>query len=142
VHRLRSRGYKIYSKSGATNGLGSSVATVRSGSRADLLIGENAHVVVIFPREARRHARSLNIDDPGERGFQIGFPVAPGIALGPADGPAIAGIGDINGDGRADILVQPSAASGNTVDSYVVYGKTSRTPVNVARLASDGFQVR
>jgi hypothetical protein len=153
VHRLRARGYTIVSRSGATDGLGSSVAAVGSGPRRDLLIGDNADVMVIFPRalpradracgcEGSDHSRALNLDGREHWGFQISFPTAAGIALGPADGPQIAGIGDINGDGRPDILLQPSAPTGNSIDSYVVYGKTSRAPVNVAQLGGDGFRIR
>jgi hypothetical protein len=141
VHRLGARGYMISSRSGATNGLGSTVAAGGGAGRRDLLISDNSHVFVIFPRRGRDERHPLNLDRR-YRGYQIVFPIASGIALGPADGPAIGAIGDINEDGIPDLLVQPPAPNANATDSYVVYGKRSQSAVNLARLGRGGFRLR
>jgi hypothetical protein len=141
VQHLGTHGYRIYSSSGATDGLGSSVAAagdVNGDGRPGLLLGDNAHVYVIFGRHA---TTPIDLDKLGSAGFAITFPVYGGIALGPGAGPPIAGIGDLGGNGLADILVEPSAANGNSTDFYVVYGKTSSAPANLTHLGRAGFQI-
>jgi hypothetical protein len=68
-----------------------------------------------------------------------GFVIDGEAALGQA-GQSVGGAGDVNGDGRADVLV---GAIGVEVDgnagagrAYVVFGKTSTTPVALADVAS------
>ena len=136
---LGARGYTISSH--GTDGLGATVAAVGGGGRPDLLVGDNSHVFVIFPRAGGARTKPINLDRSGFGGFVISFPTGTGIALGPGSGPGLAGVGDLNGDGRGDILVEPATPNGNATDFYVVYGKTSSSAVNLAQLGSAGFQI-
>jgi hypothetical protein len=141
VQHLGQHGYRIASVSGATDGLGSSVAAagdVNGDRQPGLLIGDNAHVYVIF---GRSRTVPINVDKLGGAGFQIRFPVYGGIALGPGAGPPIAGLGELSGRGVGDILVEPAAPSGNAADFYVVYGRNTSTSVDLAHLGSAGFQI-
>ena len=58
---------------------------------------------------------------------------------------AVAVAGDVNGDGRADVLVgAPSADNNGRTDSgsaYVVFGKASTAPVDLAALGQAGFRI-
>jgi hypothetical protein len=142
VRHLGSHGFRIASSSGATDGLGSTVAAagdVNGDGRPGLLIGDNAHVYVVF---GRARGGPIDVDALGSRGFVITFPLSSGIALGPGAGPPIAGVGDLNADGRSDILVEPSSTSGEATDFYVVYGKTSSAPVRLGKLGNAGFRIR
>jgi len=139
VQDLGARGYTISSH--GTDGLGATVAAVGGGGRPDLLVGDNSHVFVIFPRAGGARTKPINLDRSGFGGFVISFPTGTGIALGPGSGPGLAGVGDLNGDGRGDILVEPATPNGNATDFYVVYGKTSSSAVNLAQLGSAGFQI-
>ena len=60
-------------------------------------------------------------------------------------GRSVSGLGDINGDGLADILIGANnAASGSgNGRAYVVYGKTGGGPVNLANVVSGtgGFAI-
>ncbi|MGD0198298.1 MAG: VCBS repeat-containing protein [Solirubrobacteraceae bacterium] len=143
VQRLGSHGYRIASSSGATDGLGSTVAAagdVNGDGRPGLLIGDNAHAYVIFGRAA---GGPIDLDKLRQSscGFVITFPLPSGIALGPGVGPPVADVGDLTADGRSDILVEPTSTNGTTTDFYVVYGKTSSAPVDLAHLGGDGFQI-
>ena len=54
---------------------------------------------------------------------------------GAQSGTAIAGAGDVNGDGLVDVLV-------STFDSiYVVFGRHSRKPINLGSLGRGGFPI-
>jgi hypothetical protein len=71
----------------------------------------------------------------GTGGFVIN-----GQSAGDQSGTSLASAGDINGDGLADLLIgslnsDPSGRS-NAGRSYVVYGKTITTPVNLSAIAS------
>jgi large repetitive protein len=69
----------------------------------------------------------------------LGFAINGGLAEDVA-GRAVSGVGDINGDGLADILI--GAPNGDATAgwdaglSYVVYGKTSNTAVDLSQLGS------
>ena len=69
----------------------------------------------------------------------LGFAINGGLAEDIA-GRAVSGVGDINGDGLADILVgAPNGDAPVGWDaglSYIVYGKTSNTAVNLAQMGS------
>jgi hypothetical protein len=77
-------------------------------------------------------AINLSAVAAGTGGFVIN-----GECANDASGSGISGVGDINGDGLADVLIGAKwANNGATVDagrSYVVYGKTSTSAVNFAR---------
>jgi hypothetical protein len=67
----------------------------------------------------------------GAGGFRIGG--APGL------GSDVAGAGDVNGDGLADVVV--GAPDGNRGHAYVVFGTSSPATVDVAALGSAGFRI-
>lgn len=58
---------------------------------------------------------------------------------------AVAGLGDVNGDERADVLVGAHGADGNgrmnSGSAYVVFGKSSTASVDLAAPANQGFRI-
>jgi FG-GAP repeat len=87
---------------------------------------------------------SILIASLGSRGFEID-----GAAAKDANdvfyGDSVAGAGDVNGDGRPDILVTRLNADPNGRDkagsAYVVFGKASNSALDLAALGSQGFQI-
>ena len=76
----------------------------------------------------------------GSNGFRI-----EGAAAGDQSGSSVASAGDINGDGRTDVIVgaplsDPSSRT-NAGSSYVVYGTASPSNVDLASLGSSGFRI-
>lgn len=67
-------------------------------------------------------------------GFRITTP--PGTT---ALGSALAGVGDVNGDGLADLLIGAPGDVDQPGRAYVVYGKASTGSVDVSRLGDRGF---
>ena len=66
-----------------------------------------------------------------------------GAAAGDEVGP-VSTAGDVNGDGRADLLIgAPKASNGGTSSgsAYVVFGAPSTTPVNLGALGTGGFRI-
>ena len=61
-------------------------------------------------------------------------------------GSVVAGLGDVNGDGLADLAVSGREPSngffGTTTVVFVVFGKRDRAPVDLAALGSGGFVIR
>lgn len=54
-------------------------------------------------------------------------------------GSALAGVGDVNGDGRADLLIGAPGDVDQPGRAYLVYGKASTSPVDVSNLGDRGF---
>src|SRR5262249_31089324 len=69
------------------------------------------------------------------QGFRID-----GAAAGDHAG-RVAGAGDVNGDGLADVLVGAPYRSGTAGSVYVVFGKRSLKRIDLARLGNQGFRI-
>jgi hypothetical protein len=92
----------------------------------------------------RTSAGTVNLSNTGlaaSDGFLIKGAITNDFA-----GWSVAAAGDVNGDGRPDVIVGAPHASVNGGDSgaaYVVYGKANATTVNLSGLAaSDGFLIK
>ena len=138
------------------DGSGDSVAgagDVNGDGRADVIIGapdagNNTRVASGSSYVVFGSATPVNIDlstftSAGTAGFRID-----GAAAGDRSGDSVAGAGDVNGDGRADVIIGAPGAGNNTRvasgSSYVVYG--SATPVNIHLLdfnlaSAAGFRI-
>ena len=99
------------------NGDGRDDAVVRDGTRA---------IFVVF--DARRRG-SVNLGSLGRQGFRI-------TTGSEFLGAALAG--EVNGDGRSDIVI----GGGTRTTAYVVFGKTSTITLALARLGAAGLTIR
>jgi FG-GAP repeat protein/hemolysin type calcium-binding protein len=76
----------------------------------------------------------------GGGGFRIDGAVAADTA-----GSSVAGLGDVNGDGLSDVAIGAELASNNaralSGSTWVVFGKASTTPVDLAALGAGGFRI-
>jgi hypothetical protein len=139
---------------GGGNAAGTSVAPagdVNGDGVADIVVGAStayfgrgqqgaAHV--IFGQPGPPASSSLDIAALGSRGFTI---------VGAADfdwaGASVAGAGDVNGDGRDDLLVgapetdDPGIAGAKAGAAYVVFGKADTARVDLAALGQAGFRI-
>ena len=131
--------------------LGSSVAAagdVNGDGRTDLIVGapgRNANggnsgaAYVIYGQPA---PASFSLVNPlGGAGYRILGPTANDEA-----GTAVSGAGDVNGDGRADVIVGVPGAGNNgrasSGSAYVLYGQAAPADVNLALpLAGAGYQI-
>jgi Ca2+-binding RTX toxin-like protein len=128
-----------------------SVSDLNGDGKAEILIGapgmENGAIAdagaafVIFGKSV---AGGVDLNDPftGNGG---GYAIK-GQSSGDAAGTTIMAITDLNGDGKADILVgAPGNDSGgaNAGAAYVVWGKSTNTIVNLSSVAAGtgGFQI-
>jgi hypothetical protein len=68
-----------------------------------------------------------------------------GAVGGDRTGTTVAGIGDVNGDGRADVLVGAPDASNNgrafSGSTYVVYGLAAPATISLASLGGVGYRI-
>jgi hypothetical protein len=92
---------------------------------------------VVFGKESNT---PVDLGNLGAGGFRID-----GIDNYDHSGISVSGAGDVNGDGLADLIVgargaDPSGDS-NAGESYVVFGKVSSTPVDLASLGAGGFRI-
>ncbi len=151
---LGAHGYRINPPAG--RGIGSSVAglgDVNGDGIPDLaVVGGNeppgssgATVDVLF---LHRGPGDVNLGEPGWAGFRIDNIDFDAESLGDLD-IHVAGAGDVNGDGRPDVIVSSDTANFNNgavpssrigeVD--VIYGKSSSTAVDDRHLAGRGFRI-
>jgi hypothetical protein len=91
-----------------------------------------------FGTDAR--AQDVDLGNLGTRGFRID-----GIGANDYSGLSVSGAGDVNGDGLADLIVGALGAGPGVYaspgESYVVFGKASNTPVDLAALGAGGFRI-
>jgi hypothetical protein len=101
--------------------------TRRGSGSAYVVFGQRASTVVDL---AKLGGRGFRIDGADENDFA---------------GEAVAGPGDVNGDGRADVLVGATQADNNdrqaSGSAYVVFGKASTGTVDLAALGGRGFRI-
>jgi hypothetical protein len=106
---------------------------------------ENAGVVeVVFGRsDGGGVPGDIRLGDLGDKGFEI-----VGGGVNRHLGRVVAGAGDVNGDGLDDVLIGSPGTYITGTDSstpqgfvYVVFGKTTTSTVDLARIGSAGFQM-
>lgn len=102
--------------------------TANPASRAD---AGSAYVVFGSASPANAELESL-----GTRGFRID-----GAVAGDRLGSTVTSAGDVNGDGRDDLLVGAYAADAYRGRAYVVFGKADSATVDTAALGGQGFQI-
>ena len=83
----------------------------------------------------KRSTETVDLERLGAAGFRIDGPRRDAAA-----GHAVAGVGDVNGDGRRDVVVSAGRTQRST--AYVVFGKASTAPVDLRRLGRHGFAIR
>ncbi len=127
---LGSRGFRITAGGPGAGPLGVAAAgDVNGDGRGDLLLSKastarNSFVFVLF---GGHYPRALSAYHLGTRGFAIR-----GASTG-------LGVGSVNGDHRADLLVKRAGVAGRELD--LVYGSASSLPVDVASLGSRGARI-
>ncbi|MEO5346787.1 MAG: hypothetical protein H7834_10475 [Magnetococcus sp. YQC-9] len=139
---------------GASDNSGTSVAAVgdvNGDGLADLLVGAPnsdpasgslaGRSYVVFGRSGTT-AINLSAIAAGTGGFVIN-----GHCAADASGNMVASAGDVNGDGLADLFIgapqSDPTPSSNAGRSYVVFGKTNSTAINLSAIAagSGGFVI-
>jgi len=150
VAGARGGGYRIWGAPG--DAVGEAVAAagdVNGDGVPDVLIGASSarngagasYVVYGRPQGGDVHLRSLT---PAQ-GFRVDGAPAQSVDGGPAGdfaGESVAGIGDLNGDGRADILVSTLGDNGGKgPGAYVIYGGSYSGPLELNHLGSRGYCV-
>jgi FG-GAP repeat/Putative Ig domain len=119
---------------------------VNGDGRDDVIVGSpgadngrtnSGSVYVVFGRAS---PGDIDLAVLGGGGYRID-----GAAASDRAGYAVAGLGDANGDGLADVLVGAHGADGNgrmnSGSAYVVFGKSSSANVDLAGLALQGFRI-
>ena len=131
---LGTRGFRIRGEAEG-DGAGATLGTVgdlNGDGKAELLVGaalndaggaDAGAVYVVFGKSTTSEVQLASL---GAGGFRIRG------SAGEHAGSAITGLGDVNGDGLADILV--GAEAGNR--AYVVFGKASTTEVLLSNVAA------
>jgi hypothetical protein len=146
---LGTRGYRI---DGAAAGdfSGSRVGGVgdtNGDGRTDLAIGaadagnngrtESGSTYIIFGEAA---PTNLDLAALGTRGYRID-----GATAGDFSAISVAGVGDTNGDGRADLAIGAFFASNNgrlsSGSTYLIFGEAAATNVDLAALGTRGYRI-
>jgi hypothetical protein len=145
--RLGTRGFRIDGIAGSR--LGNSVAAagdVNGDGLGDIVLGalradlnrrrDSGSSFVVF---GKRDSRRVDLARLGAGGFRID-----GARAGDLSGLPVAGPGDVNGDGRPDLLIgsiPKNRANSSVAIAWVVYGAADTTTVDLAALGARGFAV-
>lgn len=116
---------------------------VNGDGLADVLMGTRTGAVIVF---GRRSSSSVSTDPLGSAGAVLTQPLRNET---PVYHP-VKGIGDVNGDGLADVEIgvpsgtgwPPGSPQARAPSSYVVFGSRSWSPIDLPKLGSRGFAVR
>lgn len=126
------------------------ITDLNGDGKADILVGapgqdaggaQAGAVYVVFGKSTSSIVNLASVAS-GTGGFRI-----IGDRAGDMAGSAIGTVGDLNGDGKAEILVGTTASQSGGADSgavYVVFGKASTTAVDLTNVAAGtgGFVIR
>ncbi len=107
--------------------------------KGDIIVGTpysdyccgNAYVVF-----GKRDAEQVRLADLGRRGYRIR-----GVEDGSALGNSVAGIGDVNLDGRADVVVGVPGANDEHGLAVIAYGKAGSRTIPTDNLGSRGYRI-
>ena len=138
---LGSQGFVLNGVAGQTAGSSvSSAGDVNGDGLADVIVGDPYFAgnigksYVVFGQTGKAPIDLANL---GNQGFAIN---APASGANNRIGYSVSGAGDVNGDGLADVIVG-AYALGVTSLSYVVFGQTGTSQVNLDTLGSRGFSI-
>jgi hypothetical protein len=104
----------------------------------------NGAAYVVF---GRADGAPLDVANLGSGGFKINGAATGDALTGTFAAEGVGAIGDVNGDGLADVAVTSTAANNagpgknGSGSVWVVFGKASSTPVDLASLGSGGFRI-
>ena len=113
-----------------------SAGDVNGDGLADLIVGAyqfnlaSGASYVVFGKSTTS-AINLSAVASGTGGFVIS-----GQNVGDQAGYSLASAGDVNGDGLTDLIVGALGVSGNSGRSYVVFGKSTTSAINLSAVAS------
>ena len=147
LSNLGARGFRI-DGAAANQFLGSnSVAgaeDVNGDGKADIVVGSptlGADAYVIFGKSGTASVDLANLG-PSNQGFVISPPAGQTIgSSGTGEGRPYMLVGDMNGDGKAEVVLGVPGENGGHGGAYVVFGKSSSTPVSLAALGGGGFHI-
>jgi methionine-rich copper-binding protein CopC len=120
----------------------SNLGDVNGDGFDDVIVGAsggNGAAYVIYGNASGAGVSLTSGTIAADKGFKIVGPSASSYT-----GDSVSSMGDINGDGLADILVGAYHGAGTTADgaAYVVFGSTQGTTVNLSAFnASQGFKI-
>lgn len=147
---LGDQGFRIIDTLGegaAVTGGAAYAGDVNGDGRDDLIVGahsgdhngrtDSGSAYLVF---GEYPSATVDLATLGNRGFRID-----GAVSGDAAGWSVAGAGDVNGDGRADVIVGAALAGNNEREksgsAYVLYGKASSATVDLAAMGAQGFRI-
>jgi Ca2+-binding RTX toxin-like protein len=144
---LGSGGFRICPPAAATGGILSAggAGDVNGDRRSDLVVGVPGEGGIGGPGAAyvvfgRSGSADVNLAALGSGGFRMA-----GFGDGGA-GIAVAGAGDLNGDGRGDVLVGSAGTDtlggANSGAVFAVFGKADSAPVALGALGPGGYMIR
>jgi hypothetical protein len=147
---LGSRGFRVDSPQDAEGGAiwsATGVGDVNGDGKGDIALatpdaGYNGHpysgsAYVVF---GKADTGTIALEALGAHGYRID-----GATTYLTVGKSISGVGDVNGDGRADVAIGAMNDNNNSLgggSAYVVFGKAAATPpVDLGALGPNGFRI-
>src|SRR5581483_11123624 len=111
------------------------VGDMNGDGKDDVIVGGLIRQGGAFVVFGKASSTTVNLPNIGSQGFLIKAQASHQL------GASVSGAGDVNGDGRPDVIVEDTGGFNDNTVADVIFGKADTNTVDTAALGGQGFRM-